>query len=240
MLVCIVLNAQNVAILDRIKPAKDDSVFVSGRVLDESGNPVKDVWVLFYPFYLEKYDITWYEKDTVVTDENGCFEVKCRESQFVTNSLYFNKPGFFTSEHCFAELKSFMTIDTAVLVRDRTSRWYNTQKAGPELLGMTVKQTLAVLKPDIWRAKAWWFSDNLNKNYTRAFQTEAADSTMVLLIVAQCPDLKGMKPGNLDDQLVEGIGLTFPDGEKKFLGNAISYSRKMRNEYADRFILHRK
>jgi hypothetical protein len=229
LLVCFTLPAQQVTIL-HASPVQD-SVTISGRVIDESGKPVKDAWVVFYPFHLEKHDVTWYEKDTTLTDAEGCFEVKCTRGQFISNRLYINQQGYFTAEHYFGEINACMRIDTAIVLHDRKSRWFDAGKIGPEILGMTMEQALKLIQPDVWNARQWSFS-NPNGSYTKALRAEVADSTIILLI----PDSNSGNAGDMLSQRIDGVGLAFPGGEKRFIGNAALYSMKVYNEYADRHI----
>jgi len=57
--------------LSRVTPFYNrDSVTVRGKIIDDMGNPVENAYVLFSPFYMKKYDVTWYEKDTTLSDKN--------------------------------------------------------------------------------------------------------------------------------------------------------------------------
>ena len=208
-----------------------DSVTIKGRVIDDSGNPVNDAFVLFYPFHLKKYDVTWYEKDTILSDTQGYFEVRCTKQQFFNNHLYINKPGYFTAIHFFQEIPSYIVIDTPIILHVRKTRRFDTKKVNQNILGMTVGQSLDLFKLDISQSRLMEIR-NSDSVHAKALRIEAADSSMILLIVNYYSDPLNDKLNILTKRII-GVGLAFSNGEKRFLGNAIQYRRKVYNEYVE-------
>lgn len=78
-------------------PYSYDSVFISGKVVDELGVPIENAMVLFSPYYRKSYDITWYHQDTFYTNNNGRFLVECTKAQIENNYLYFKKGNYLTT-----------------------------------------------------------------------------------------------------------------------------------------------
>jgi hypothetical protein len=216
--------------LSRVTPFYNrDSVTVSAKIIDDMGNPVENAYVLFSPFYMKKFDVTWYEKDTTLSDKNGDFTVKCTRSQFFDNTLYFEKSGYFTTRHFLPEDSGRIAIDTTIVLHDRQKHWFDTREINTESLGMTVAQELHTLNRDIsqtYLAEA----RNSDSVHAKTLRVEAADSSMVLFIVEDYKDpLKNRL--NILSKQITGIGIAFTNGEKRFFGTAKLYKRKVYNEY---------
>jgi hypothetical protein len=208
-----------------------DSITIHGKVIDDFGNPIENAYVLFSPFRVKKYDITWYEKDSTVSDMNGNFTVKCTKSQILSNRLYFKKNGYFTTAHFLHEDSGYISIDTAIVLHDRQKHWFATSKINQEVLGMTVTQVLSLLKLDVSQSELIEMrnSDNV---HAKALRIEAADSSMILLIVRGYSDSLINKIAIMSNEIV-GIGIAFTNGEKRFFGDAILYKRRVYNEYRE-------
>ena len=229
LFICDQLTAQH---LSKVTPfSNQDSMTIKGRIIDDSGSPVEHAYVLFSPFRIKKYDATWYEKDSTVSDKDGSFMVKCTRSQILHNSLYFEKTGYFAATHFFHKDSGFILIDTAIVLHDRQKHWFATRKLNQKALGMTVAQVLNLLKLNIGQSFLIDLRNSDDEN-AKAIRIEAADSSMILLIVETYFDTSKSKLKILPKKII-GIGIAFTNGEKRFFGNAILYKRKVYNEYCE-------
>ena len=225
--ICEILMSQQ---LSRVTPYYNpDSMTIRGKIIDDMGNPVENAYVLFSPFYVKKYDVTWYEKDTTLSDKYGDFTIECTRHQFLDNGLYFNKRGYFTARHFIPEDSGRVVIDTAIVLHDRQKYWFDTRKIDIATLGMTVDQALLTFKLNVSPPYLIDMRDSKN-HHAKGLRVEAADSSMILLIVEDYGDTSKDKLNRLSKKII-GIGIAFTNGEKRLFGDAILYKRKVYNEY---------
>jgi hypothetical protein len=227
LFICNSLTAQQ---LSKESPyAYKDSTIIKGRIIDDAGKPIETAYILFYPFYLKKYDVTWYEKDTTLSDKHGDFIVNCERHQFFNRRLYFNKKGYFTAAHFFDSIPSYISLDTPIVLHERPRYAFTTRKINENFLGMTVARALNLLKLDISQSYLIEIRNSENV-HAKALRMEAADSSMILLIVEEYSDPSKSKLNVLSMKVV-GVGIAFTNGEKRFFGDAILYQRKVYNEH---------
>lgn len=205
-----------------------DSVYISGIVKDEFGNPIENVMVLLNPFYTEKFDVTWIEKDTFFTNKKGQFSISLNAGQFSRN-LYFKKEGLFTSR-LFLSKKSYrIIVDNPILLFNRSKHFFDTKKIGKADLGLTINQALKKYKINLKQTEFYKFPNYAYNVMGLRFET--ADSSIVLLKIENYLDTTLNKTNILNKPII-GIGVAFVNGLKIVVGKGLKENdRKVYNEY---------
>lgn len=203
-----------------------DSVHIKGRVIDENGRPIANVYVLFSMFYKKWYDWIGPRKDTFLTDAKGNFTVDCKSSQ-LWRGIYYKKEGFMPAASFIKEKTANIILDSPVVLKSRKSYLYDSREINESHLGMTVQQAIDKYKVDLHGAYFKTYP------WVRAFITELADSSYVLLVVPPYYDSTRLGKSSILNKKIIGIGVADIYGNKKFIGKGFSTEKEVRNEYLD-------
>jgi hypothetical protein len=172
--------------------------------------------------------VTWIEKDTFFTENNGEFVVNCTRSQ-LSNHLFFKKSGFSPSRHFLLSRDSNrILIDTPIVLYDRKRNWFDARKNNEGDLGLEVKEAVSKFKINF--SQTYLFKLPNSDKIVKGLFAEISDSSMILLIVKEYID-NPIKKSNILNKKITGIGVAFKNGEKNIYGNAAFHKIKMLNYY---------
>ncbi|MDI3321611.1 hypothetical protein [Pinibacter soli] len=206
-----------------------DSVYISGKVVDESGKPMENVMVLVYPFYTEKFDVTWYEQDTFYTNTEGKYVAALNSGQF-SNHLYFKAKDCLPSSIYLPNKSYWQIADEPVKLLSRKQHYFDTRKIDKKDLSLTVEKALQKYKVSISQTKLFSYPTDIGN--MRGLRFETADSSMIVLATENFYNNPATNKSDLLDRKITGIGIAFVNGDKVILGNGLEIAeRKIYNEY---------
>lgn len=206
-----------------------DSVYISGKVIDESGKPMENVMVLVYPFYTEKFDVTWYEQDTFYTNKDGKFIAALNGRQF-DNRLYFKTNDCLPSSIYLPNKSSWLVVEEPVKMFNRKLHYFDTRKIDKKDLSLTVDKALQKYKVNLSQTKLFTFPSDIGN--MRGLRFETADSAIIILATQNYWNNPVTNKTDLLDRKITGIGIAYANGEKVILGNGLEIAeRKVYNEY---------
>lgn len=206
-----------------------DSVYISGKVIDESGKPMENVMVLVYPFYTEQFDVTWHEQDTFYTNKDGKFIAALNGRQF-NNQLYFKTSDYLPSSIYLPNKSSWIIADEPVKMYSRKQHYLDTRKIDKKDLSITVEKALQKYKVNLSQTKLFTFPTDIGN--MRGLRFETADSSVIVLATENYWNNPVTNKTDLLDRKITGIGIAFANGEKVILGNGLEIAeRKVYNEY---------
>jgi hypothetical protein len=206
-----------------------DSVYISGKVIDESGQPLENIMVLVYPFYTEKYDVTWYEQDTFYTNKDGKFTAALNGRQF-DNHLYFKANDYLPTSIYLPNKSSWIIADGPVKMLSRKTHYFDTRKIDKKDLSLTAEKALQKYKVDLSQCKLFTYPTDIGTQ--RGLRFETADSSIIILATVNYFNSPANNKTDLLDRKLTGIGIAFANGDKVVLGNGFEIAeRKVYNEY---------
>jgi|GEM_PF-2544705 len=206
-----------------------DSVYISGKVIDESGKPMENVMVLVYPFYTEKFDVNWYEQDTFYTNKDGKFIAALNGRQF-DNHLYFKTHDCLPSSVYLPNKSSWVIVEEPVKMLSRKLHYFDTRKIDKKDLSLTVEKALQKYKVSLTQTRLFSFPTDIGN--MRGLRFETADSSIILLATENFWNNPAMNKADLLDRKITGIGIAFANGDKVVLGNGLEIAeRKVYNDY---------
>lgn len=206
-----------------------DSVYISGKVIDESGKPMENVMVLVYPFYTEKFDVSWHEQDTFYTNNQGQFLAALNGRQF-SNFLYFKANDYLPTSIYLPNKAHYVMADGPVKMLSRKLHYFDARKINKKDLSLTVEKALEKYKVNLNQTKLFSYPTDIGA--MRGLRFETADSAVIVLATQNFYNNPATSKTELLDRKITGIGIAFANGDKVVLGNGLEIAeRKIYNEY---------
>lgn len=206
-----------------------DSVYISGKVIDENGKPMDNVMVLVYPFYTEKFGVTWHEQDTFYTHNDGRFIAALNGGQF-HNQLFFKTRDCLLSTVYLPNKMGWIFVDEPVKMFSRKTHFYDTRKIDKKDLAITVEEALKKYKVELSQTRL--FSYPVNWANVKGLRFETADSSVILLATENVGNIPARTKNEILDRKITGIGIAFANGDKILVGNGLDLADgKIYNEH---------